>query len=198
MEPENIYYNKKKLRKEIAARVRALPLSARERASAEIARQVLQLPEYRDAASIFLYIAMPTEPDTRAILTQALSDGKRVYVPKCVGDHDMLAVRVSGMDALRPGAYGIWEPQDCSETAEADALDLLIVPCVAASVDGRRLGHGKGYYDRFLAGGARKTVCLCFAAALCDAIPTEPTDVKMHRVVFETVQSQRNDRSIVF
>lgn len=180
---EEIRMQKKQLRREIAARVRALPQAVREQAGRAIERSVLALPEYAAAESVFLYIAMPTEPDTRGILERALRDGKRVYVPKCVGKGEMLAVRIHGLDDLQPGAYGISEPVDCSETAEPGALDLILVPCVAASPDGKRLGHGAGFYDRFLEGNADKTVCLCFSAALSDAIPTEPTDVRMHRVV---------------
>lgn len=182
---EELYQKKRQLRKETAARVRLLPAHARAAASAEIRKKLIRLSEYCEAKSIFLYISMPTEPDTRGILADALADGKRVYVPKCIGDGEMIAVRIRGMQDLTPGAYGILEPVDCSETIGADALDLIVVPCVAASPDGRRLGHGKGYYDRFLKDGADKTVCLCFAAALSDEIPTEPTDVRMHRVLSE-------------
>ena len=185
-ETDGVRMQKKRLRKEITAKVRAMPDEMRAAASADIQTQVLALPEYCGAGSVFLYIAMPTEPDTREILAQAIKDGKRVYVPKCIGENEMLAVRIRSEQALIPGAYGIPEPQDCSETVGPDGIDLMIVPCVAASKDGRRLGHGKGYYDRFLQDSAGKTVCLCFRAALSDAVPTEPTDVRMHRVIFET------------
>ena len=181
---DDLHQRKKLLRKEIASRIRALSPEARAAASDAIAAQVLALPEYREANSVFLYLSMPTEPDTGALVKAALKEGKRVYVPKCIGDGEMLAVRIRALDALQAGAYGISEPVDCSETAGVSDLDLIVVPCVAASRDGKRLGHGKGFYDRFLSGGAQKTVCLCFAAALCDAIPTEPTDIRMHRVIF--------------
>ena len=188
MEKElELHEQKKRLRREITARVRLLPAHARAAASELITRQVLALPQYRDAQSIFLYLSMPTEPDTRKLLSTALADGKRVYVPKCISDGEMLAVRIQSTDALAPGAYGILEPVDCTETAPADALDLILVPCVAASLDGRRLGHGKGYYDRFLQGNAEKAVCLCFAAALSDEIPTEPTDIRIPAVLSDGV-----------
>lgn len=180
---DELHQKKKQLRKEITARVRAMTAEERAAASETIASRVLALSAYREAQSVFLYLSMPTEPDTRALLSDALNSGKRVYVPKCVGEHDMLAVRIRSLDALSAGAYGILEPIDCSETVEADALDLILVPCVAASSDGKRLGHGKGYYDRFLERGAEKTVCLCFSAAICDEIPTEITDVRMYRVI---------------
>lgn len=178
-----ISLQKKQLRREIAAKLRALPAEVRAVQSARIQSAVLVSPEYQNAESIFLYIAMPTEPDTRGILERALSDGKRVFVPKCLDRGEMLAVRIQSPSDLAPGAYGIPEPTDLSETAEPSALDLILVPCVAAAPDGRRLGHGAGYYDRFLAKTAAKTLCLCFSAALSDGVPTDENDVLMDRII---------------
>jgi len=183
MNETELHEQKKRLRKTVAARVKALPDAYRAVASKSICEQVFALPEYRAANRLFLFVGMPTEPDTMPIIRKALADGKQVYVPKCVSKTEMLAVHIKDMTDLRPGAYGIPEPQDCSETAEADTLDLILVPCVSAWTDGRRLGHGAGYYDRFLHGNAEKTVCLCFSAAMEPDIPTDENDVRMHRVI---------------
>ena len=182
---EDIRERKKALRKSITTRVKLLPGSYRAAASEQIAKQVLASDEYRTASSVFLYIGMPTEPDTAAIIEQALRDGKDVYVPKCVSKTEMLAVRIKSTDDLVPGAYGIPEPVDCSETIGPDDIDLILVPCVSAWTDGRRLGHGAGYYDRFLMGIADKTLCLCFRKALSPDIPVDENDVLMHRVIFD-------------
>ena len=181
-----VHETKKQLRKRISALLKALPEDYRAAAGDSIQDRVLASQTYRDAGRIFLYLHMPTEPDTGRIIHAALSDGKAVYVPKCVSRTEMLAVRIRSTDELAPGAYGILEPRDCSETIEPDALDLILVPCVSASKDGKRLGHGAGYYDRFLIGNADKTICLCFAKALCADIPMEENDVFMHRVISET------------
>lgn len=182
---ESIHEKKKALRKSVTTRVKLLPGAYRAAASCSIAKQVLTSEEYRAAKRIFLYIGMPTEPDTAGIIEAALSDGKDVYVPKCIRRTEMLAVRIKSTADLVPGAYGIPEPTDLSETIEPDAIDLILVPCVSAWTDGRRLGHGAGYYDRFLAGGADKTLCLCFRKALSPDIPTDENDVRMHRVIFD-------------
>lgn len=174
---------KKALRKRINAVLKALPKEYRAEASERIQEQVLCSEAYRNAESIFLYLAMPTEPDTRGILTRAIEDGKQVYVPKCISKTEMLAVRLRSTEQLKTGMYGILEPVDCSETLGDKTPDLILVPCVSASADGRRLGHGAGYYDRFLKGNEQRTVCLCFARALFDDIPMDENDVYMHRVV---------------
>ena len=183
---------KKQIRKAIAAKLKALPPSYRVAASESIAEQVLASDEYRNADGIFPFIGMATEPDTRRIIERAIADGKRVYVPKCVSKTEMRAVRLRSLSDLRSGAYGILEPQDLSETVGADALDLILVPCVSASKDGKRLGHGAGYYDRYVRGNAEKTVCLCFSEALCDDIPMDENDVYMHRVIYDTVADRVN------
>ena len=182
---ELIVEKKKALRKTITARLKLLPGSYRAAASESIAEQVLASAEYRAAKRIFLYIGMPTEPDTAGIIRQALADGKAVYVPKCVSKSEMLAVRIRSAEDLVPGAYGIPEPTDLSEAIGPDAIDLILVPCVSAWKDGRRLGHGAGYYDRFLKGNADKTLCLCFRKALSPDIPMDVNDVFMHRVIFD-------------
>ena len=182
---ESIHEQKKALRKSVTMQVKLLPGSYRAAASRSIAEQVLSSEEYRSAKRIFLYIGMPTEPDTAGIIEAALLDGKDVYVPKCVSKTEMLAVRIKSTADLVPGAYGIPEPTDLSETIGPDAIDLILAPCVSAWTDGRRLGHGAGYYDRFLKGNADKTLCLCFRKALSPDIPTDENDVRMHRVLFD-------------
>lgn len=173
------------LRQQMRERRKTLPDDYIRRAGADIQEQILSSPRYREAESIFLYVSTEKEVPTRRILQQALEDGKRVYVPRCVSRSGMMAVRIRGTEELRPGMMGILEPADCAETAAAGELDLILVPCVAASPDGKRLGHGAGYYDRFLAGQAEHAVCLCFREMLCDEIPVSAHDVMIPLVVTE-------------
>lgn len=183
MDEASLREQKKQLRRAVTAKVKAMSAAARAEASKSISEQVFADPEYRRAERIFLFVSMPTEPDTIPIIRRALADGKQVYVPKCIGKTEMLAVHIADMTDFRPGAYGIPEPQDCSDTIGADGLDLILVPCVSAWSDGRRLGHGAGYYDRFLQGNAEKTICLCFSEAMDPEIPTDGNDVRMRRVI---------------
>ena len=176
---------KSDLRKSLAARAAAIPAKTRRANSEKIARAVLESDVYRQAKSVFIYVSMPTEPDTRPILADALKSGKRVYVPKCVDKRTMLAVEIKSLADLRPGVWGIPEPEDMPETYAPPALDLTLVPCVGASLNGARLGHGAGYYDRFFAGCETYKLCLCFADLLTDEIPMLPNDVRMDRVITE-------------
>ena len=177
--------DKQNLRRTIRLRQAELPDAYVRDASERIQQRILAMPAYREARSIFLYLHMRGEPATDGVLRRAFADGKAVYVPKCVSRTEMLAVRIRGTEGLVPGAFGIPEPAEIEETVSAAETDLILVPCLAAAKDGRRLGHGAGYYDRFLAapGAADRAVCLCFSRLLCEEIPTEGTDVRIPLVI---------------
>lgn len=181
---EQIFEEKKRLRAVLLLRRKALPEAYIREAGRRIQSRILASPQYRNAGSVFLYLSMPEEPGTGLILRQAFADGKKVYVPKCAGGR-MAAVRIADADSLCPGFRGIPEPREVSETKKADELGLILVPCVSASLDGRRLGHGGGYYDRFLVRPLEQAFCLCFRRMLCPEIPMSPADVFMKHVVTE-------------
>ena len=185
MQKDDLILEKKRLRLEAAERIGSLPLHALNRASRRITAQIISSPLYRQAASIFVYVSTDREPDTRALIEDAWQAGKAVYVPKCYGQGRMDAVRVFGWQDLVPGAYGIPKPVNTPADASFPSIDLAVVPCVRATRDGRRLGHGAGYYDRFLRAHPMPCLCLCFHALLLDDLPTEPTDFPMSAVITE-------------
>lgn len=167
------------------SRQKTLPENYVSRASDTIQRYLLDSAPYQSAETIFLYVSVGKEPSTRLILQHALDAGKRVCVPLCVNRHEMLAARIHRLSDLAPGSMGIPEPAAPAETIAAQELDLMIVPCVCASADGKRLGHGAGYYDRFLAQNHANAICLCFESMLRDDIPMDEYDVWMPVVLTE-------------
>ena len=153
-------------------------------AGESIQEKLLSSQLYASAESIFVYVSMPQEPSTARIISRALEEGKSVYVPKCEGK-TMLAVHIRNTYELVPGKLGIPVPEKADETKTADELGLIIAPCVAASTDGRRLGHGGGYYDRFLQRQRDNAVCLCFKEMLCNDIPADENDVRIKYIITE-------------
>jgi 5-formyltetrahydrofolate cyclo-ligase len=85
---------------------------------------------------------------------------------------------------MASGAYGIFEPQS-GELYRAEEIDLMVVPGVAFSADGRRLGRGKGYYDRYLSRDGFRACCIgvCYDCQLREDIPAEPHDKRVEKVV---------------
>lgn len=176
---------KKQFRRLMLNEQKHLPQDYIAQASEIIQEKVLSMKQYRAAQSVFLYVSTDREPSTLRLLRQALESGKSVYVPKCINRREMLAVRIHSLAELQPGAWGIPEPRYWTEEITADALDFILVPCVSASLDGKRLGHGAGYYDRFLAGKADRAVCLCFHRLIRDDIPITDNDAIIPIVLTE-------------
>ena len=174
---------KQRIRQEARQISAALTPEYRREASREITRQVLALPFWAQAKTVMAYWSLPEEPDTRELMREALREHKTLLLPRCLEAGRMTALPVDDPDSLKPGALGIPEPELPADGTEAPEPDLILVPCVAAAPHGVRLGHGAGYYDRFLAEYRGKTVCLCFRAQLRADLPVEDTDVPVDLVI---------------
>lgn len=176
-------------KRQLRAAIRALAaqLSPRYRASADgaIARRVLYLPEYREAETVFCFVGSGREIDTRPFLERTLADGKRLCVPLCTGAGEMELRQVTDLKELSPGAYGILEPPAGSPSLSPDQADLAVIPCLTCSREGRRLGRGGGYYDRFLSRYRGAAVLVCREKLLRQEIPFGLHDYPVPWVVTE-------------
>ena len=92
---------------------------------------------------------------------------------------------VLSLEKLSPGKYGILEPDAGCPLVAADQVELAVIPCAACSRDGRRLGRGGGYYDRFLSAYRGSAALVCRERLIREEIPTEPLDIPVHWVVTE-------------
>ena len=101
----------------------------------------------------------------------------------------MEARYVSEYSVLAEGAYGIFEPEATDEFPIADPadIDLVILPCVSCDAACSRLGHGAGYYDKYLSslGPECRTAALCYEALIADEVPVEEHDMPVDAVVTE-------------
>lgn len=174
--------NKKELRKLIRERSENLSEAYIKTANDKIYENLIKTSEFADCESLFIYVSTKREPDTFRIINEALKNGKKVYVPKCGKNHTMKAIRILSTDELKSGYMGIPEP---TGTEEAEKIDLAVIPCISASADGKRLGHGAGFYDRFLESCKATKICLCFEKLLSDNIPMDEYDIYMDKVITE-------------
>lgn len=168
---------KQRIRQEARMIAGQLTEEYRREASREITNQVLALPCWKQAGTIMAYRSLPSEPDTQELMETALREGKTLLLPRCLDGGRMDALPVKDLAGLKPGALGIPEPEPAQAGAAVPEPDLILVPCVAAAPSGVRLGHGAGYYDRFLAEHSGRTVCLCFRALMRGDLPAEGTDI---------------------
>lgn len=183
----DIRAQKAALRKEIRARRRALDAGARKAWDAAITAQVLALPAYLEAKTVFCFISYGGEPETGAILRDALARGKRLAVPRCLPGGVMEAVCIDGFDGLTPGMYGIPAPREDLPAIPFSEIDFALVPALAYTAAGDRLGQGGGYYDRFMEKTNAFTCGVCYGCFVLDSIPTEAFDRRVGLVVCESL-----------
>lgn len=176
---------KAQLRKRIGDELAALPESYIESSNAEIAEKLFKMPEFAAAKRVFAYYSVGREVSTRTIIEHALSHGKQLALPVCESKGVMHFVLVRSLNELKKGRYGIPEPSEDGEEVAPNADDIIIVPALCADKSNNRLGHGAGYYDRYLAEAECFSVCLCRARLLVDELPAEPTDFKVGAVITE-------------
>ena len=173
--------DKQQIRAMIRSKKRAMTPAQIEKASKHLTDLLLGLPQYRNATSIYGYLPFNQEVDTRAILTQALRDGKRMALPKTYGD-EMRFIWVEDFTAVQNAAIGCPEPiADVPVADDPDALILL--PGLAFDLQGGRMGYGGGYYDRFLAAEDHPTVALCYSFQLLPQIPMENYDFRTDCII---------------
>lgn len=149
--------------------------------------QTLQAqPAWQSAESVFCFVGALHEPDTMPILQGALSAGKQLLVPRIAGPGQMQLVPLQSLEQLQPGAFGILEPPQALPAVPAGSgVQLAVLPCLAATRSGARLGHGGGYYDRFLANYSGQRLILCPEALLAQSLPTGPLDEPAQAVLTE-------------
>ena len=149
--------------------------------------QTLQAqPAWQNAESVLCFVGALHEPDTMPILQGALSAGKQLLVPRIAGPGQMQLVPLQSLEQLQPGAFGILEPGQALPAVPAGSgVQLAVLPCLAAARSGARLGHGGGYYDRFLANYSGRRLILCPEALLAQSLPTGPLDEPAQAVLTE-------------
>lgn len=197
---------KKVLRKSMTNVLRGLTQSDLQSQSEAILAKVVALPAFKRSKTISCYLSMPTaEVQTAALISNILADDdKKLFVPSLTSkDGQMDFVRLYDANDLRTLPVGLWGiPEPTAEwgnekrqsvfNASCEDLDLIILPGVAFDSSLSRLGHGKGYYDRFIssytADGKRPRpvlVALSLQQQLLDAgqVPMTDYDWKVDMIV---------------
>ncbi|MBU4285646.1 MAG: 5-formyltetrahydrofolate cyclo-ligase [Kiritimatiellae bacterium] len=178
-----------------ARRVALTPLGIRQ-ASARIQRVVMKLPEWAAARRVCVYLALPTEAQTWALLAACWKTGKQVLVPayrKKVLRYDLARLRPD--DPVKAGHWGVPEPTR-PRWATPTRVDLVVIPGLAFDRIGGRVGHGLGYYDRLLAGTALQQafkVGLALECQMIERVPMNARDIRLDAVVTERAVYRRQN-----
>lgn len=168
--------------------VKDIPLTDKEKEESDkrLLRRFLSLPQIGECSSLLLYYGVGREPDTAPLLDVLLSQGKVLALPRCLPGGRMEARRYLGRARLVPNAYGIPEPDVACPLMAKEDLSLILVPGLCFDKRGFRLGHGGGYYDRYLGSFDGLTVGLCRDKLLFPVIPAEKHDLPVDLLLTET------------
>lgn len=144
--------------------------------TAQIWRSVEECPAFRNAGTVLAYMAIPGEVPTEEFIRKWMSR-KRIAIPKVNGDS--MDLYLYDPDRLQPGYKGIAEPSEDAVRIEPEEIDLALVPGVAFTKDGKRLGRGKGFYDRLLEKHVPYTIGIGFSFRWLPELPSDPWDVEL-------------------
>ncbi len=175
--------DKPALRQHYRALRDAIPAEVRAQRSQAILRMLLRIERFEHAGSVFVYVSTGSEVDTRGLITACWSAGKVVAVPRVSAEvGHMRPVVIQSLNDLSPGRYGTLEPT--THDYFDSTPDITIVPGLAFTRAGQRLGQGGGYYDRYLAKHpATYKIGLCFSEQLADELAINDHDVFMDEVI---------------
>ncbi len=137
---------------------------------------------YKNAVNVACYWSIGSEVRTSNIITDVLKH-KKLLLPKIV-NKSIIFRYVSDLQNITKGIYGVMEPTD-KYCCRYDDIDLMLVPTVAISRNGARLGYGHGYYDRFLSVFNIKTVSLIYSNQIVKYIPQQNHDAVINYIVTE-------------
>lgn len=176
--------NKKEMRAMIRAKKRAMTESQIGSASRALGKKFRESDLYQQAKTIYGYLPYNQEVRTVEILEQAIRDGKRVAVPKCYGE-DMRFIYIDDFTTqVAPGYCNIPEPIADGPVAD-DETALVLMPGLAFDPQGRRIGYGGGFYDRFLAAEPNHpTLALCYGFQMVEKLETEKFDIPVDQVIW--------------
>ena len=173
------------LRREMRIRLKTLG-DSRAQKSRVIAAAIATHPAFLAAGTVALFAPLPSEPDIELLWEKS---GHRFCYPRVVGS-ELEFVAVRHVEELAPAAWNpnVREPAASPQLIAPAEIALILVPGLAFTRDGRRLGRGGGYYDRLLALHRPHAIALgvCFDLQLVPDIPCEPHDQRVDAVLTES------------
>jgi 5-formyltetrahydrofolate cyclo-ligase len=176
---------KAELRKRIREMLSLISPSERTAASRELCAHHRRQPVWTSAKSVLFFAPLPDEINIWPLVEEGRAEGKVVALPRfsALTQAYVAAVVHDLANDLRTGKLGIREPVASCAEMPLSRPDLVLVPGVAFDSHGRRLGRGKGFYDRLLAEVRGMKCGVAFEEQLVAEVPTGPQDVLLDCIV---------------
>ncbi len=156
-------------------------------ASYKICQLVTSSEEFHKAQIILAFMPMKDEVNIGSIITEAFLLNKKVAVPLITDASGSMEFQwIDSETEMKPGAFGIYEPPvNPVSPDELPSEALLLVPGLAFSSDGKRLGRGKGFYDKFITDNKNRfhKIGICFNFQIIDELPVDENDMPVDKVI---------------
>ncbi len=180
----------KEQKRELRRHIRSIKPNLRSENYMEAGRRacdaLLSRTDVAEAQDIVAYWPLADELNTGPFIMECLRRGKRVYLPVIVG-RDLVFRQFTSYKCLsREPQFGILEPQGTDEMRVSDGgMGIVIIaPGMAFTQTGKRLGRGRGFYDKaFSSLPQARRIGICYECQIVDEIPTEEHDIMMDGVV---------------
>jgi 5-formyltetrahydrofolate cyclo-ligase len=153
-------------------------------ASGRLCDVLLRTSAWTGAASVLCFAPLRDEPDIMPVIASGLRAGKRIALPSFDPQTGCyVAGQIVTEGELPMGQFGVREPGPGCPVLALNQLDLILVPGVAFDLTGRRLGRGKGFYDRLLAEVRGHKCGVAFEEQIVAGLPEEPHDVRVDSIL---------------
>jgi len=178
----SVSIQKAALRKILLERRDETSADLRDISSRKIHENLKQMNVYNTSQNIACYFPIGSEVNTQEIMLDILEKGKNLLLPR-ITKNDIIFHVITNLEQLEKGDFDIMEPRDDYEKAKK--IDCILVPTIAISKSGIRLGYGRGYYDRFLSTIKSVKISLTYSKQIIKSIPNDTHDIKMDWIVTE-------------
>lgn len=177
--------NKQELRQAIRTQKRSMTQTEISEKSKMIFEKLEQLAVWKNTECIFAYVSYNQEVETRTRLETWIKEGKRVALPKVIGE-ELQFYFIEDMKQLESGYQGILEPN--SNVCADGASGIMLMPGLAFDQEYHRLGYGGGFYDRYLNRYQQSElykIALAYQFQIVEAVPTEAFDHLVDQIITE-------------
>ncbi len=164
MRPIDIRQYKQELRASIKEERKNMDPEEKARLDAGVTRNVQRLYQYRSAKTVLVYVSTAIEVDTFKIIEGCWRDGKKVAAPRCIDGTRLMDFHyITSFEDLKPGTFGVLEPDENLPIVEDFTGCLMLLPALSIDYLGYRLGYGKGYYDRYMSKFSGSCAGICYS-----------------------------------
>lgn len=171
---------KKEIRQEMIGKRNALKLQEYQNRSQQVCEKIIKNRLYQEAEVVYAYMDIKQEVSLKKLISDAVNNQKIIGLPRVEGK-EIVFYQVTSLSDLEEGSFHVLEPK--TTCIPAPEPNLILVPGVAFTIEGKRLGYGGGFYDRFLSKHSCATIGVGYEFQVLEELPVEEHDMKLDEII---------------